>query len=424
MKIKQKIITLVVILMAVNSANAQSNNNILSLDECYKLAKENYPLNSQYDLLEKSKEYSLENASKGYLPQFSIGSQATYQSDVTQIPIHLPNMDIPTVSNDQYKVFGDVSMPITGLFTVKHQKDFVKNQFQINKQQLDVEMYQLKKRINQLYFGILLIDAQLEHTKTVIETLNSGIAQNTTAIVNGVALKSSADILQAELIKVQQRKIELESNRKQFTDMLSLFIHQNIDGNTVLQEPVSLQAERTINRPELNLFSYQQQKIETKKQLVKDKVLPHFNLFFQGGYGKPGLNMLSNEFDDYYIGGIRLSWNITSFYTQKNEKRILTLKQSKIKSEKETFIFNTNLSLQQTDNEIDKLTQLLEKDKKLVALRKKISQSAQNKLKYGTITTNDYLKYILDEDKATQEMILHQIQLLKTKYETKIITGN
>lgn len=424
MKIKQNIIVFIMILMAIKPANAQSNSNVLSLDECYKLAKENYPLNNQYDLLKKSKEYSLENASKGYLPQFSIGGQATYQSDVTQIPIHLPNLDIPTVSNDQYKVFGDVSMPITRLFTVKHQKDFVKNQFQINKQQLDIEMYQLKKRINQLYFGILLIDAQLEHTKTVIETLNSGIAQNTTAIVNGVALKSSADILQAELIKVQQRKIELESNRKQFTDMLSLFIHQNIDGNTVLQEPVSLQAERTINRPELNLFSYQQQKIETKKQLVKDKVLPHFNLFFQGGYGKPGLNMLSNEFDDYYIGGIRLSWNITSFYTQKNEKRILTLKQSKIKSEKETFIFNTNLSLQQTDNEINKLTQLLEKDKKLVVLRKKISQSAQNKLKYGIITTNDYLKYVIDEDKATQEMILHQIQLLKTKYETKIITGN
>lgn len=411
------------LLMCSHWAMAQQNNS-LTLDNCLEMAKQNYPLIKQYTLIEKTKEYSIANAQKGVLPQFNIAGQATYQSAVTQVPISLPNVDIPTVSKDQYRLYGEVSQSITDLFTVKDQKEYINANSEIETQKTEVELYKLRERINNLYFGILLIDAQIQQTELLKKDIKSGIEKTNVAIANGVALKSTADNLKAELLKADQRTIELKATRKGYADMLALFIGKSIDENTVLEKPHRQMLTPTINRPELKLYDLQKKSFDVQEKLITAKNLPRLSAFFQGGFGRPGLNMLDNDFQGYYIGGLRLSWNITGFYTYKNEKKMLANNQSLIDIQRETFLFNTNLTLKQQNADITKMQDLIETDKSIVILRESVKNTTQNQLTYGTATTNDYLIAVNAEDQAKQSLILHEIQLLMTEYNAQTTAGN
>lgn len=421
---KQKSIWLIILMLICGHWSMAQQSNSLSLDNCIEMAKQNYPLIRQYTLIEKTKEYSIANAQKAYLPQFNVAGQATYQSAVTQIPISLPSVDIPTMSKDQYKLYGEVSQSITDLFTVKDQKEYINANSEIEVQKTEVELYKLRERINNLYFGILLIDAQIKQTELLKKDIQSGIDKTNVAIANGVALKSTADNLKAELLKADQRTIELKATCKGYADMLALFIGKPIDENTVLEKPHRQMLTNTINRPELKLFDLQKKYFDVQQKLITVKNLPRLSAFFQGGLGRPGLNMLYNDFQGYYIGGLRLSWNITGFYTYKNEKKMLANNQSMIDIQRETFLFNTNLTLKQQNADITKMQELIETDKSIVTLRESVKNTTQNQLTYGTATTNDYLIAVNAEDQAKQNLILHEIQLLMTEYNTQTTAGN
>ncbi|AZI40977.1 TolC family protein [Epilithonimonas vandammei] len=421
---KQKPKWLIVLMLICGHWSMAQQSNSLSLDNCLEMAKQNYPLIRQYTLIEKTKEYSIANAQKAYLPQFNVAGQATYQSAVTQIPISLPSVDIPTMSKDQYKLYGEVSQSITDLFTVKDQKEYINANSEIEVQKTEVELYKLRERINNLYFGIFLIDAQIKQTELLKKDIQSGIEKTNVAIANGVALKSTADNLKAELLKADQRTIELKATRKGYADMLALFIGNPIDENTVLEKPHRQMLTNTINRPELKLFDLQKKSFDVQEKLITAKNLPRLSAFFQGGLGRPGLNMLDNDFQGYYIGGLRLSWNITGFYTYKNEKKMLANSQSMIDIQRETFLFNTNLTLKQQNADITKMQELIETDKSIVTLRESVKNTTQNQLTYGTATTNDYLIAVNAEDQAKQNLILHEIQLLMTEYNTQTTAGN
>lgn len=409
--------------LGTGTINAQSPKP-LTLENCYQLAEKNYPLVKQYSLIDKTREYSIANASKGYLPQFYFTGQATYQSDVTQIPVSLPNLHIPALSRDQYRLYGEVTQPVTDLFTLRYQKELINANTAVEEQKVEVELYKIKERINQIYFGILLIDAQIAQTEILKKDIQAGISKNSVAIMNGVALKSSADVLKAELLKADQHTIELNATRKGYADMLSLFINQTIDENTILRRPVMVALESAINRPEIKLFDIQKKTFDVRNKLIHIKTLPRFSLFFQGGFGRPALDMLSNNLDLYYIGGVRATWNISSFYTNKQEKQLLSLDQNSLDVQKEIFLFNTSLELKRQSNEITKLEALVVTDNDIIKLRENVKLSALIQLEYGTATTNDYLTYINAEDQAKQNLFLHQIQLLMAQYNFKTTTGN
>ena len=230
--------------------------------------------------------------------------------------------------------------------------------------------------------------------------------------------------MKAELLKTDQRTIELKATRKGYADMLALFINNPIDENTVLEKPHRQILTNTINRPELKLFDLQKKSFDVQEKLLTAKNLPRLSAFFQGGFGRPGLNMLDNDFQGYYIGGLRLSWNITGFYTYKNEKKMLANSQSMIDIQRETFLFNTNLTLKQQNADITKMQELIKTDKSIVTLRESVKNTTQNQLTYGTATTNDYLIAVNAEDQAKQNLILHEIQLLMTEYNTQTTAGN
>ena len=425
-----KIFKLILAILLVSiSVEAQSVNH-LTIEDCYNLARQNYPLAKQHDLIAKSNQYSVENISKGYWPQLNINGQATYQSDVPQLPdIKIPNFPIksliPVVNKDQYKVYGEINQPLTDMLTVKEQKEYQEEASAIKSENLEVELYKLRDRITQLYFGALLIDEQYAQNELLKKDIETGITKMKAAIANGVEFRSSLDKLKVEEIKANQRSIELKSSRKAYTDMLALFINRNIDESTILEKPKSTVLNANINRPELNVFSLQQKTYAVQKDLINVKNLPRLGLFFQGGLGNPSpLNPYKTEWSTYYIGGLRLNWSLSGLYTFKKEKQLLDIDQMMLDAQRETFLFNTNITLKQQNDEISKYEELLKSDDEIISLRVSIKNTSNTQLENGVITANDYLKEINAEDQARQSKLLHEIQLLIAQYNYKNTSGN
>ncbi|RYU91908.1 TolC family protein [Mucilaginibacter terrigena] len=408
---------------AIFTANAQTTK-LLRLEDCYVQARANYPLVNRQQLISKSAQYSIENAAKGYLPQISINGQATYQSDVTQVPIKLSGVDVPTISKDQYKAFASINQTIYDGGAIKLKKQMIQAEADLNSQQLEVDLYQLKERINQLFFGVLIANQQLAQTDTVKRDIQLGLSKVNAAIVNGTALKSNADVLQAELLKLEQRGIELKATRSAFMQMLGLFINQPLADDYVLEMPAQIIANSAISRPELKLFDAQKTLIDYQAKNVTSKNLPKLGLFLEGGYGRPALNMLQNNFDSYYVSGLRMSWSLSGFYTSKKEKAILAMNSRFVDYQKETFLLNTNLQLKQASADQAKSTNLIASDNAIISLRSRIKNTALAQLQYGVINANDYLREVNAEDQAKQNQTLHGIQLLMAQYNQKTTSGN
>lgn len=400
--------------------------NPLTIEMCHELARINYPLIQQKQLIEESTAYSIANIRSGQLPQVSIHAQATYQSDVTQVPIAAPGFNIEPLSKDQYKIYGEVSQSLYDGGAIKGQKSLAETKGHVEGQQLEIDLYKIKERINQLYFGILLVDEQAAQIALLQEDLERNIKRAEAAVKNGTAFKMNVELFQAENLKATQRIIEIQSMRQAYVTMLGYFINQPLDENTVLTKPTVLTFEDqpVLSRPELTLFDYQRELLGAQYELGKAKTLPRVGLFLQGGYGKPALNQLKNEFDTYYLGGIRLNWSLSGFYNSKRDKQLRDLSLQQVNAQKETFEFNTALLTAQQKQELSKLNKLIEVDDKIIALRTSIKATAEAQQENGVITTNDYLRELNAEDQAKQNRLLHEMQLLMALYAYQNTIGN
>lgn len=417
----KRIMFLIFQMLAIPGAFAQER---LTIGECYERAENNYPLIRQRELIAKSKAYSIDNASKGALPQITVGGQATYQSDVTQVPLSMPGMEIEPLSKDQYKVFGEISQALYNGGVVRRQKQLEEVNGMVEEQKLEVELYQLKNRIDELFFGVLLIRDQITQSELVKQDIASGLKKVEASIANGTALKSAGDVLRAELLRTDQRIIELQATAEAYRGMLGLFINREISDHTILEKPQAPSPSREIRRPELTLYTLQQQSIDASRALLSARKRPRVELFVQGGYGRPALNMLKNEFDVYYVGGVRFSWLLSGFYTFEKEKQILDLRRQSLDAQKETFLFNTRLTLGQQDTEISKLQRLIAVDREIIALRTQVKQTASVQLEQGAITSTDYVREVNAEDQAKQNLALHETQLLMASARHQFTSGN
>lgn len=402
------------------------SQNLLTIEQCQQMAKENYPLIKRYALIDKSKEYNLSNAGKGYLPQFSLTAKASYQSEVTKIPVDIPGMDIPGMSKDQYSATVDVTQTIWDGGVISSKKDITKSASLVEQKQLDVDMYSINDRVNQLFFGILLIDAKIKQNDLLQAELQRNHNLITSYIENGVANQADLDAVKVEQLKAVQTKTQLLSNKKSYLEMLSTLIGEPLTEKTILQKPKGedLIVPRQINRPEMELFDAQLNNLETQRRSIKAGYMPKLGLYLTGGYGKPGLNMLENEFSAYYIGGVRLSWNFGSLYTKKNDHKLIDVNQDNIMTQRETFLFNTNIETSQEQNEINKNRDLLKYDDEIITLRNNVKKAAEVKVANGILTVTDLMQEITAEDMARQDKIQHEIELLLSIYNLKFTTNN
>ena len=403
----------------------QAQQQNLNLQKAYDLAQQNYPLVKQRELIKQTIGYTVDNISKGFLPQLSLNAQATYQSEVTQVKIPVPGVTVTPLDKDQYKILADVNQLIYDGGVIKQQKNIQQLNEVAEQQKIEVELFKLKERINQLFLGVLFLDEQLKQVELVKEDLNNGIKRVQAQVDNGVAFKSNLNVLKAELLKADQRMIELQSSRNGFIEVLGLFINQALPGNTQLEKPAVAAPviSNEIQRPELKLFSSQQKLAGSQLSLIDARNKPKASFFWQGGYGRPGLNFLKNDFAFFYTTGLRFSWSFGGLYTQKQEKKIIELNQKTIDVQKEVFLLNTNTQLTQQQSEIDKLQKLIATDKEIIDLRIKVKDAAKAQLENAMITANDYLREVNAEDQSRQSLITHQVQLLQAQINYQTISG-
>ena len=402
------------------------DTTLLTLAQANELAQKNYPLIRQKDLVRQTADLNISNLSKGYLPQLMVSGQATYQSDVTKVDIKVPGIDIEAPAKDQYKVLAEASQLIYDGGVIKQQKVYQQLNEDVQQQQLEVELYKVKERINQLYLGILFLDEQVKQTELVKADLNTGIKTVQAQVNNGVAFKSNLNTLKAELLKVDQNTIQLLTSRKGMLETLGLFLNKTLPENTKLETPSTaevLTIDQQIRRPELKSFSLQQDLIRSQNKMITAKNLPKTSVFVQGGYGRPALNLLENKFDFYYIGGLRLNWSLGGFYTSKKEKQLVEVNKRIVDVQKDVFLLNTNASLKTQQSEIEKLQKLVATDDEIIELRKSVKDAAQAQLNNGVITVNDFLQQVNAEDQARQSLITHKVQLLQAQINYETILG-
>lgn len=398
----------------------------LTLERAYQLAEQHYPLIRQRDLVKKTAGLSIENIGKGYLPQLNVNGQASYQSDVTSVPIKVPGIDIEGLSKDQYKLTAELSQILYDGGNISAQKQVQQVNALVEDQKVSVDMYKVKERINTLFLGVLLVDEQLKQTDLLKKDIQLGIDRISAQVRNGTALRSNQQVLEAELLKNEQRKIELAANRNGLLDVLALFLGQELPENTVLVQPAvnnGLLTE-TITRPELRLFAYQDSLFKVQEKIVSAKNRPRASAFIQGGYGRPGLNMLVNDFDFFYIGGVRLNWSLGSLYTSKKEKQILNTSQQMVSVQRDLFLLNTNTQLRQQAAELKKLQQLIGTDQAIIDLREKVKTASNAQLENGVITASDFLREVNAEDQARLLLIAHKLQLLQAQINYRTLSGN
>jgi len=412
---------LILLLSGCLSAPAQ-----LTLDECQKKARENYPIIKRYDLIEKSKQFNLSNAAKSYLPQLQVNAKATYQSDVVSLPIQLPGVAIPKIPQDQYQAVVDLNQTIWDGGMIHSQKQVIQAGSEIEKQQLEVDLYALEERVNQMYFGILLFDNRLEQNRIFREDLERSRKNVADYLKNGIANQADLDAVRVEQLNAEQTQTQLQSTRKAYIDMLSIMIGETISLSAVFAKPTTdfVALNTNINRPELHLFDAQNVLFDSQKAVIKSSYMPKLGFFIEGGYGRPGLNMLSNKWDPFYIGGIRLNWNFSSLYTKDNDLRKIETNKNTVEAQRELFLYNIRLKEKQQNTDIQRIRDLMKRDDEIIVLRENIRRAAEAKVANGTGTVTDLMREMTQEDLARQNKAAHEIDLITAIYNLKNTKNN
>ena len=417
----RKLLFIVMLFFIVSGARAQS----ISLNDCQKMARDNYPAISRFSIIEQSKNYTLSNANKTYLPQLSLEAKATYQSDVITIPIDMPGLEIPVPDKDQYQVVAQANQIIWDGGKIAAKKEIIKAGAKAEEKQLESEIYALKERVNGLYFGILLIQEQLKQQTVLEKELQRNYNKVESYIENGVANQADLSAVKIEMLRTGQQRIQMESAYSAYLQMLSILIGEKLVEDVDFAKPPVLNNNSlvTINRPELDLFLAQQATIDAQTKDIKSSIMPVIGAFAQGGYGKPGLNMLQNEFDTFFLGGVKLSWNIGNLYTWKNNVKMNELKKLNIDSQRGTFIHNLNLQISQQQSEVQKYTKTMKDDQEIIVLQQEIKDAAESKVENGTMTVSDMLKELTALEMAKQSKLLHEIQYMQSVYALKNTTN-
>lgn len=412
---------LVFILIVFIGSNSYSQN--ISLEDCYRFVRENFPAGKKLYLVDEVGKLTIDNTTKVYLPQVSLQGQGTYQSDVTSLPIKLPNLTVPTPPKDQYRIQAEVSQLIYDGGAIKAQQNIIKANDALQKQNVEVTLFALKERVAQLYFGVLLYDAQLVQRNILRKNLNVALAKAEAAYKNGTAFKSNVTELKAELINADMADAEIKADRQGIVNVLEKLLNIKIAEGTLFQVPEA-KAFDVVNRPELKLFDLQSKLYDAQEQKLKTDRMPKLSAFAQGGYGNPGLNMLKDKFVMYGIGGLRVTMPLSSLYTEKNNKRALALNKKQADIDKETFLLNTNTQLEKEKADMNKYKALLQKDDEIIALRTEVVKSAQAQLDNGVITVSDFINKLNAENLAKQTKNFHSLLLLKAQINYQNISGN
>ncbi len=418
-----------IFLILLTGASAlRAQKPTLTLEQAYQLARTNSPTAQQLPLLDETNRLQINNLNKNYLPTLELNAQATWQTDVTELPIEIPipGFEIPQQPKDQYKATLDLRQTLWDGGVTSQQKIIQNAATQVEKQRTEVELYNLQSRVNQFYFNTLLADKQLRLNDILQSNLKARIQKAQAAVNNGTSTKANLNSLQAELLNAEAQAIDIRANRRTSIQSLALLLKTEIaEETTFVKSTEQSTATTEITRPELTLYQYQNQLLAAQSDLISTRNMPRFSAFVTGGYGRPGLNFLDNDFTPYALLGASVRWNFSEFYNgrQNNDRQLLTIQQQQVNLQKQTFLLNTNTQLTQLNNDIARLQELLTKDQQQIALRESIRQTAEAQLDNGIITSTDYLVELNAENQAKLNLTVHELQLQLAQANFKVALG-
>lgn len=407
---------LAIVFFGVLSSRGQT-----SIEQCYRAARENYPLAKRYGLIEQAKEFNVKNAGKAYLPQIGVSAKASYQTEATKSPIPAFSLSLPL---DQYAVSVEVNQAIWDGGAAKAQKRGIEAGAAVETRQLDVDLYALNDRVNNLYFGILTLDEQLALNDLLDAELKRNEATVSSYINGGIANAADLDAVRVELLDNRQKRAAIVASREAYINMLSSLVGFAVEQIEKPVRPLFLGDTLPVRRAELMLMDAQRAAADIKRLEITAAKTPRLGAFVQGAYGQPGLDMFKSGFTPYAIGGLKLSWNVSGFYTSKNNKAKIEVEKNSIEAARETFLFNTALELEQTAAEIKRIKAQMVDDDQIIELRGNIKRSAEAKVAQGTLTVTEMLREVTAENAAMRARALHEVELLMTLYDIKYKTNN
>ena len=402
-----------------------------TLEECQRAAEQNYPLIRQYDLIEKTTELTVANIQKGWLPQISASAQATYQSDVVAWPEQMGvtyqqmGLDMKGLKKDQYRMGIDINQTVYDGGAISSQAAIAREQGNVQAAQNEVNLYQVRRRVNEMYFALLLLEDQIRLNQDLQELLAGSEKKLESMEKGGIASRSDYQNVKAERLNVAQQGTDLESQRRMLRTMLSTLC--GIEVNNVQKPPVAV-ISGVNNRPEMRLFSSQMRLADAQEKALNAALMPKLGVFAQGFYGYPGYNMfedmISHKWSLNGMVGARLTWNIGALYTRKNDKAKIQLQRDMTENSRDVFLFNSNLEQIQQNEEIARYKRLMADDEEIIALRSSVRKAAESKLSHGIIDVNDLVREINQENAAKVQRSIHEIQMLKEIYDNKFTTND
>ena len=403
-----------------------------SLDDCQQAAEQNYPLIRQYDLIEKTTELTVANIQKGWLPQVSASAQATYQSDVVAFPDQFKQLyqqmglDMKGLTKDQYRVGIDVQQTIYDGGAISSQKQIAREQGKVQSAQNDVNLYNVRKRVNEMYFALLLLDDQIRLNNDLQQLLLGNERKLASMVKNGTAAESDLQSVKAERLNVVQQNTSLESQKRMLQTLLSTFC--GIEVKEMIRPPLTPSTQEGNNaRPELKALDAQIGLLNAQDHALNSALMPKLGVFAQGYYGYPGLNMfedmMSHNWSLNGIIGARLTWNIGALYTRKNDKAKINSQRSMVNVQRDVFLFNNNLEQIQQNENITRYKKLMADDEEIISLRSAVRKAAESKLSHGIIDVNDLVREINQENAARVSQSMHEIEMLKQIYDNKFTIG-
>ena len=408
-----------------------------TLEECQQAAERNYPLIRQYGLIEKTTELTVANIQKGWLPQVSASAQATYQSDVVAFPEQMQavyqqmGLNMKGLTKDQYRLGIDVSQTIYDGGAISSQKAVARGQGKVQAAQNEVNIYNVRKRVNEMYFSLLMLDEQILLNHDLQELFRGNEQKLASMVRQGTAAESDLQSVKAERLNVVQQATSLESQKRMLQRMLSTFCGIEVKevAKPALQASTLTSPQReAVARPEMRLFDAQLNLADAQEKALNSALMPKLGLFAQGFYGYPGLNMFEDMMRrDWSLNGIigaRLTWNIGALYTRKNDKAKLQLQRDMTESNREVFLFNNNLEQIQQNEDIARFQKLMADDEEIITLRSAVRKAAESKLSHGIIDVNDLVREINAENAARVQQSMHEIEMLKQIYDNKFTTNN
>ena len=404
-----------------------------SLEECQQAAERNYPLIRQYGLIAQTTELTVSNIRKGWLPQVSASAQATLQSDVVSWPEQMQSvyqqmgLDMRGLRKDQYRVGIDVQQIVFDGGAISSQKNIAREQGKVQEAQNEVTMYQVRRRVNEMYFGLLLLDKQIQLNHDLQEVLAANERKLSSMYERGTAAKSDYQTVKAERLNVVQQVSSLQAQRNAVARMLSVFCGLEVKD---LEKPqvTSLGMQSAGQRPELKSIDAQLRLADAQEKALDAALMPKLSVFVQGYYGYPGYNMfedmMSHRWSWNGLIGARLSWNIGALYTRKNDKAKIQLQRDMATTNRDVFLFNNQLEQIRQNEDIERYRRLMAADEEIIALRSSVRKAAESKLAHGIIDVNDLVREINNENAARLQMSVHEIEMLKEMYDLRFTTNN